>query len=340
MLATWILSLGVRNSDERDMILGDLQEEAPRRSAAWCTCEAAAISAHAIARRFTRPGVAHPSGDFLMAIWLKDVRYAWRSLFKRPALTLTVAVTLGLGLGANAAIFNLIDRLILRPYPLEDPDRAVLVAETGPRLEFKEESVAPANFLDWRRETKTLTSLSAFAWWDANLVHANNPERLPGFQITAGLFEALNVRAAIGRTFVRDDETFGRHRPVVLSDALWRRRFDADPGIVGRSVIVDGEPHQIVGVMPPRFNFPDGCEIWAPLAFDPKTPPPRDARYITTIGRLLPGKTVEDAQAEMAVIAARLARDYPDANRDHGARVYTLTRRMMDEGTGPLLALW
>src|SRR5262249_56929677 len=108
------------------------------------------------------------------------------------------------------------------------------------------------------RETQASPALSAFAWWDANLVHANNPERLPGFQITAGLFEALNVRAAIGRTFVRDDETFGRHHLVILSDALWRRRFDGDPAIVGRSVIVDGEPHQIVGVMPPPFTFPPG----------------------------------------------------------------------------------
>ena len=338
--ADWILSLGVRRADEREMILGDLQEEAPRRGAAWCAREAAAISAHAIARRFARAGAAQPPGDFFMKTWLKDVRYAWRALFKRPALTLTVAATLGLGLGANAAIFNLIDRLILRPYPLQDPDRAVLVAETAPRLEFKEESVAPANFFDWRRDTRTLTSLSAFAWWDANLAHENNPERLPGFRITSGLFEALNVRPALGRTFVRDDETFGRHHVVILSDALWRRRFDGDPAIVGRRVIVDGEPHQVVGVMPPRFNFPDGCEIWAPIAFDPKTAPRRDARYFTAIGRLLPGKTVEDAQAEMAVMALRLAREYPDANRDHGARVYTLTQGMMDEGTGPLLALW
>src|SRR5262249_27460982 len=166
-------------------------------------------------RRLAHSPVPTRSGDLFMKIWLKDVRYAWRALFKRPALTLTVAATLGLGLGANAAIFNLIDRLVLRPYPLEDPDRVVLVAETGPRIDFKGESVSPANFIDWRRETKTLGVLSAFAWWDANLAHANNPERLPAFQIASGLFEALNVRPALGRTFVRDDETFGRHRLVL-----------------------------------------------------------------------------------------------------------------------------
>ncbi len=271
---------------------------------------------------------------------MKDVRYAWRALFKRPLLTLTVTATLALGLGANAAIFNLIDRLVLRPYPLADPDSVVLLAETGPHLEFKKEAVSPANFLDWREQTRTLTFLSAYAWWDANLVERGEPERLPGFQTTSGFFEALEVKPALGRTFVRDDETFGRHHVVILSDALWKRRFDGDPSVVGRTITMDGEPHQIIGVMPPRFSFPDGSQVWAPIAFDPKTPPSRDSRYVTAIGRLKPGVTLEDAQSELSLLASRLAREYPKANRDHGVRVYTLTRGMLDEGTGPLLSLW
>ncbi|MFL6280363.1 MAG: ABC transporter permease [Vicinamibacterales bacterium] len=271
---------------------------------------------------------------------LKEIRYSWRALFKRPLLTLTVATTLALGLGANAAIFNLIDRLVLRPYPLENPDSVVLLSETGGNLEFKEEAVSPANFLDWRAATRTLDFLSAYVWWDANLVDRGDPERLPGFRITSGFFEALSVRPALGRTFVRDDETFGRHRVVIISDALWRRRFDADPSVIGRAVIVDGEPHQVVGVMPPRFAFPKGSEIWAPVAFDPKTPPSRTARYATPIGRIRKGSTIEDVQSELSVLAGRLAREYPQANRDHGVRVYTLTRGMLDEGTGPLLSMW
>jgi putative ABC transport system permease protein len=338
-IAAWLLARALKNGAEREMVLGDLEEELPRRGRLWYLREALSISAHASTRAFTGRE-RRPRGDALMYSLMKDVRYAWRALFKRPALTLTVAATLGLGLGANAAIFNLIDRLVLRPYPLDDPDHAVFIAETGPRLEFKGESVSPANFFDWRRETKTVTNLSAFAWWDANLAHDNDPERLPGFQVTSGLFEALNVRPALGRSFVRDDETFGRHRVVILGDALWRRRFAADRGIIGRSVTVDGEPHQVIGVMPPRFAFPQGSQIWTPISFDPKRAPRRDLRYFTVIGRLLPGKTLEDAQSEWSVLAARLARDYPDANRDHGARVYTLTQGMLDEGTGPMLALW
>jgi putative ABC transport system permease protein len=275
-----------------------------------------------------------------MSALLKEIQYGWRALLRRPLLTLTVAATLGLGLGANAAIFNLIDRLVLRPYPLDDPDSVVLLSETGPGLEFKKESVSPANFFDWRAETRTLDFLSAYVWWDANLVDRGNPERLPGFQTTSGLFEALGVRPSLGRTFVRDDETFGRHHVVIISDALWKRRFAADPSVIGRTVIVDGEPHQIVGVMPPRFAFPDGSQIWAPVAFDPKAPPPRKPRYFTAIARIKTGSSLEDVQSEMSLMASRLAREYPDTNRDHGVRVYTLTRGMLDEGTGPMLSLW
>jgi putative ABC transport system permease protein len=275
-----------------------------------------------------------------MRIFLKDVRYAARSLFKRPLLALTVAVTLGLGLGANAAIFNLIDRLVLRPYPLADPDHTVLLSETGPRLEYRRESVSLPNFLDWRTSAETMTHLTALQWWDANLIDRNDPERVQGFQVSFGFFEALGMRPAVGRGFVRDDETYGRHHVAILSDALWKRRFASDPSTVGRSLTIDGEPYDVIGIAPPRFSFPDGAELWAPIAFDPKQPPRRDLRNLTVIGRLQAGKTVDDAQTEMSVLAARLARQFPDANRDHGARVYTLTQGMLDEGTGPILSLW
>jgi putative ABC transport system permease protein len=269
-----------------------------------------------------------------------EIRYSFRALLKRPLLTFTVTMTLALGLGANAAIFNLIDRLVLRPYPLADPDSVVLLSETGPNLEFKKEAVSPANFFDWRAEARTLDFFSAYEWWDANLVDRGDPERLPGFRITSGFFEALRVKPSLGRSFVRDDETFGRHHVAIISDALWRRRFDADPSVIGRAVILDGDPHQIVGVMPPRFAFPDGSQIWAPVAFDPKTPPSRTARYVTPIGRIRNGSTLAAVQSELSLIAARLVREYPEANRDHGVRVFTLTQGMLDEGTGPLLSLW
>jgi len=275
-----------------------------------------------------------------MRIFLNDIRYSWRALFKRPLLTITVAGTLALGLGANAAIFNLIDRLVLRPFPALDPDNVVMIAETGPRLDYRRETVSPPDFLDWRTSADTVTHLSGILWWDANLVDRNDPERLQGMQVSAGFFDALGIHPALGRGFVQDEEVFGHHHVVVLSDALWKRRFDGDPSIIGRRLIIDGEPHEVVGVAPPRFQFPDGAELWAPLVFDPKRPPKRDSRYLTVIGRLRQGKSFADAESQMAVVAATLARDYPETNRDHGVRVYTLTQGFLDEGSGPLLSLW
>jgi putative ABC transport system permease protein len=340
VVAEWLLSRALSNPDERDMVLGDLQEQLATRDRRWYWRQTISISAHALVRRMAPDGHARPAGDFFMRIFLKDVRYAWRALFKRPLLTMTVAGTLALGLGANAAIFNMIDRLVLRPFPFADPDRALMLAETGQGIEFRKESASPANFLDWRSSADTMTHLTALQWWDANLDEQHDPERLQGFQVSSGFFDAVGIRPAIGRGFVRDDETFGRHHVVVLGDAIWKRRFAGDPSIVGRSINLDGTPHQVVGIAPARFAFPDGAELWAPLAFDPQQPPKRDARYLTVIGRLQSGKTLQDAQAQMTVIADRLAREYPEANRDHGARVFTLAQGMMDVGLGPILALW
>jgi putative ABC transport system permease protein len=249
-------------------------------------------------------------------------------------------LTLALGLGANAAVFNIIDALVLRPFPLPDVDRLMMLSETGPQIEYRREAVSPANFLDWRQRADTMQHLSGMEWWDANLITKQEAERVQGYWVSAGFFDAIGVRPALGRGFVSDDETQGRHRIVVLGDGLWKRRFGGDRAIVGQSVTIDGEPYQVVGVAPARFEFPDGAELWAPLSFDAKAAARRDARYLTVIGRLAPGRTENEAAAQMSVIANQLAQQYPDANRDHGVRVYTLRTGMMDQGLGPILSLW
>ncbi len=161
-----LIALALGRDHERDMVLGDLHEEyvsvrpANRRDA-WYWRQALSVAVHALVRRDRSGAAPYRSGDFFMRIFLKDVKYAWRSLLKRPLLTVTVATTLAFGLGANAAIFNLIDRMVLRPFPLADPDHTVLLSETGPRLDYgNKETVSPANFLDWRTSAGTITHLS------------------------------------------------------------------------------------------------------------------------------------------------------------------------------------
>ncbi len=271
---------------------------------------------------------------------MHTLRVAARTLLQRPGLTMLVVVTLALGLGANAAIFGIIDALVLRPFPAAETEGIVMLTETAPGENYRQESVAPADFLDWKRQTDVFAHLSAFEWWDVNLVGRDAPERVQGHYVSADFFSTLGVQPALGRAFTADEETFGRHRRVVLSHELWRRRFGGDPAVVGRPVLVDGTPHEVVGVAPEGFTFPIGSQIWAPLAFDPAEPPSRTARYLTVVARLAPGRTLEEAQAQMTVVADRLAREYPKENRDRGARVYTLAQGMMDQGLGPILALW
>jgi putative ABC transport system permease protein len=275
-------------------------------------------------------------------LWM-DVRFATRSLAKRPFMSLTVIATLALGIGANAAVFNIIDALVLHPYTLRDVDRIVMPVQTAPNENDKRESVSPANFLDWRRDTArgdTIRNLAAFDWWEANLMGRDEPEYAMGFRVSASFFAAMGVSPALGRGFLPEEEVAGRDRKVVLSDGLWRRRFGADPSILGTSILVDGAPADVVGIMPPKFDFPLSAEVWAPLAFDPKVAPSRTNSHLTVIGRLADGKTVADAQAEMSVLAARLQHDFPTENKDRQIIVYTLASGMRDLGLNAVLALW
>jgi putative ABC transport system permease protein len=271
-----------------------------------------------------------------------ETRYALRAIGQRPGLSALVILTLALGLGANAAIFETIDALVLRPYTIPQLDRIVMVAETSASegIGNAKETVSPANFLDWKKQSSSFDRLGAFEWWDVNLAGIDEPERVSGFFVSADLFAALGVEPVLGRTFTADEETRGRHRRVVLSHGLWQRRFGSDPSILGKPILLDAEQYDVIGVAPRGFDFPMGSEIWAPLSFDAEAAALRHSRYLSVVGRLAAGRSIEDAKAEMAVIARRLEQQYPEANRDHGARVSTLVEGMKDPGLGPILALW
>jgi putative ABC transport system permease protein len=269
-----------------------------------------------------------------------ELRHTSRSIRKRPGLAAIVVVTLALGLGANAAIFSIIDALVLRPFTMRDVDRITLLSYTRPDDLDRREAVSPADFLDWKTQADVFERLAAFEWWDANLVGRDEPEKVQGFLVSADFFAVLGVEPGAGRSFRPEEETVGEHRRVILGHSLWQRRFASDATIIGRSIDIDGQQYEVVGIAPAGFDFPMGAQLWAPLAPDAKTAANRRALSYTVLGRLAPGRTLQDAKAQMAMIGERLERSYPETNRGREARVYTLAEGMMDIGLGPILSMW
>jgi hypothetical protein len=225
---------------------------------------------------------------------------------------------------------------------MPDVDRLVMPVETVPNQVYKRETVAPADYLDWRRDLGqgAIQTLAALRWWDASLVGRDEPERVQGFFVSHDFFTVMGVQPAVGRAFLVEEETPGNEHRVILADQLWKRRFGRDPAILGQTVLLDGAQSTVVGIMPPGFDFPDGAEVWAPLAFDAKGAANRATRDLTVIGRLADGRTREDAQAQLSVVADRLAREYPQTNRERTVRVWEFAAGMMDVGLTTILTLW
>src|SRR5262249_3382480 len=271
-----------------------------------------------------------------------DVRYALRSLIKRPTMTATIVATLALGIGANAAVFGVVDAMLLHPFVMADVDRIVMPMTTSPRFTGHRETVSPADFLDWRRDLSggTIEHLAAISWWDAHLVGRDEPELGLGLHVSPDVFAALGGQPALGRTFLQDEEVAANAKRVVLSDGLWKRRFGADPAIVGQPILVDGSQWLVVGVMPPNFTQPHLAELWSPLSFDDKMTRDRTSHFLTVYGRLASGRTLEDARAQMNTIAHRLAPGHKEANEQLGAEVLTLSAGMADVGVPRVLGLW
>lgn len=269
---------------------------------------------------------------------IPDLKHAFRALAKKPGFSLAVASALGLGLGLNAAVLGLLDALLLRPFQFPDYERIVILHE-APRGTGEREKVAPANFLDWREQSQNVERLAAWEWWDTTLVGSNEAERLAGVRVSADFFEVFGARPAHGRSFNRADEQHGNHRSIVLGDGLWQRRFAADPALVGKTVLLDGEPFTVVGIAPPGFAFPTGSEVWTPLAFPPTRATDRDGRTLTVAGKLRRGGSLTAAQSEMDVLARRLEQEHPATNRDRGVVVQTLTNAFREPGTGALVGI-
>jgi putative ABC transport system permease protein len=241
----------------------------------------------------------------------QDLRYALRMLVKGPAFTIIAVITLALGIGANTAIFSVVNAVLLRALPYADPDRLVILQHEG------HSGNSAANFLDWKRDNHVFENMGAAEGWSPNLTGVDKPEEIEGLHVTSEIFPVLGIRPILGRTFTPDEDRAGHDHEVVLSYGFWQRHFGGSKDVVGRTIEFNGEPYDIVGVMPAGFRFAPfwdtKAEVWSPLILNP------DDRIINSkriFLRLKPGVSIQQAQAEMTTIAARLEKQFPGTNKD------------------------
>jgi predicted permease len=262
---------------------------------------------------------------------LHDVRVGLRQLRGRPTWSLAIILVLGLGIGANTAMFSGFEAWVLRPLDFPEPHRLVQIEETQPKLGRDGIAVSSWNYGDWQQQQSSFESMGALHRHRYNLSDAGEPIRLDGARISASLFPLLGKTPVVGRSFTGEDDATGRPaRVAIVSDRLWRERFGGSPDVVGRTIRLDGEVHEIVGVMEPGYRFPEWAEVWTPLGLDVRDGD-RANRWLGVYARLAPGVTLEDARGEFESISARLAREFPRENRDYAAQILPLRRAFVPE---------
>jgi len=235
-----------------------------------------------------------------------------------------------------------VNGVLLRPLPYPHPDRLMMVWIYNPRQGFDKDVAPYLTFVDWRAQNRSFEHLAAYTGASVSLTGAGDPTQLRGARVTPSLFPTMNVQPALGRWFTEQDATPGHERVVILEHALWERRFGSDGTIVGRTVQLSGQPHEVVGVMPAGFHYPDDATVWLPLA--PVGPykqimESRSSYWLNVIGRLRAGTTTAAAQADMDTIARRLEQQYPDSNSGQGVRVTSLHDEVVGDVRRALLVL-
>ena len=275
-----------------------------------------------------------------MGAFLQDVRYGLRMMLKSYGFTAVAVLALALGIGTNTAIFSLVNVYLLRPLPYAEPERLVTVWQANLRSGTDHDPVSFPNFADFKGQSQVFEQLAAYTPQSFTLTtDGTDPERLQGLRVSPDIFPLLRARPAAGRAFLPEEDVPGAGRVAVVSHALWQRRFGSDPGLVSRSIRIDGENYTVVGVMPADFKFPlqSPADVWTPLAPHVN----RDARgfrFLSVVGRLKPGVTMERAAAEMSTIARRLEQEYPN-NRGWGVNVVSLHQDLTKRARPALLLL-
>jgi predicted permease len=267
--------------------------------------------------------------------FLQDLRYAARMLRKNPGFTLTTVLTLALGIGANTAIFSVVHAVLLKPLPYPQADRLVMVYEDVrlPNYQNKKNEPSPGNFSDWSNQNVVFDGMAAYRNRSFNLADEGEPARVEGELVTAAFFTTLRITPSLGRVFVPEEDRPGRSSVVVIGDGLWRSRFASDTQILGKKILLDGDPHTIIGVTPPGFHFPDpDDQLWVPMGMSPAELSNHGSHYLLVFARLKLGIALSRAQAEMDALAKHLAEQYPATNTAQGINVVSLH----DDIAGPV----
>ncbi len=245
---------------------------------------------------------------------LQDVRYALRGLRRTPAFTSITVTVLALGIGANTALFSVISAVLLRPLQYPDANRLVRIWSAMPSQGYPRSGSSLPDYRTWRAANHTFDEMGASHNTVYNLTGADRPERLLATRMTASMWEVLRPKPLLGTLFSVDAEQWGRHRVVVLGEGLWRRRFGADPSIIGGTLLLSGQPFTVMGVVPMSFQYPDaGSEVWTPESYAPgDAMDTRANHFIDVIGRVKPGVTITQAQTDLALVAAQIREHFPE----------------------------
>jgi putative ABC transport system permease protein len=271
-----------------------------------------------------------------------DLRLGLRILLRNPGFSATAVLLLALGIGANTAIFSVVNAVLLRPLPYQDPSRLMQIWHVPPAKSFPGLtlfSVSPANYLDWRSQNHSFEEMAAYGGARFNVGGKEQPESIQAATVAASFFSILRVRPLLGRGFTPDDDRPGQGHVVVLGNALWRQRYGADPGVIGRNIVLDGEAYQVIGIMPPAFQFPSWAQLWTPMAWTDEKRAVRGNHNYLVIGRLKPGVDIRTAQAELSAISTRLEQLYPEDDKGWGAKILTLREQAVGDVRPALLVL-
>ena len=275
-----------------------------------------------------------------MAILVEDFRYGLRMLRKAPGFTAVAMISLALGIGANTAIFGVVKAVLLKPLPFTDPDRLVTLWASNPQNPGDEIlPVTPADFEDWQHRTHAFAEIGVSYDVHKSLTGSGEPAALNGYAFSANVFHVAGVTPLLGRTFTREEDRPGADHVVILAYSLWRTKFGGDRGIVGKTIVLDGQPYTVVGIMRPGYDYPGNVEFWKPTALKPADLADRKHPSLRLLARLKPGVSVQQANAELRAVAAQLQKEYPDTNRNRSARVETIRQRYVGDIEPALLVL-